>query len=66
VSKADHDLKRLKITEATRAWLEAEQAKHPELTAQEIVRDRLHAIALKEIHAATVLSGIAARRGIRA
>lgn len=63
--KADFDIKRLKLTEATQAWLEAEVAKHPEKTPQEIVRDRLHSFALREIRSATVLSGIAARRGIR-
>lgn len=65
MSKAKYQLKQLKLTEATEAWLEAECAKHPHLTPQQIVRDRLHQLALKEIQGATVLAGIAARRGIR-
>ena len=63
--KATYQLKSLLLTEATEAWLEAEGIKHPELKPQEIIRDRLHQIAMADIRAATVLSGIVARRGIR-
>lgn len=62
--KADFDLKRLKLTEETQAWLEAERVKLNK-KPQEIVRDRLHEIALGEIDSATVLVGIVHRRGIR-
>lgn len=65
MSKATFDIKRLKLTAETDAWLERECALHPEKSAQEIVRDRLHAMALKEIQGANVLVGICARRGIR-
>lgn len=64
LSKAKYQLKQLKLTEATEAWLEAECAKHPELKPQQIVRETLHKMALKEIQGATVLTGIVARRGI--
>lgn len=64
MAKASYQVKQLKLTEATEAWLEAECAKHPKLTPQQILRDRLHALAVREIHGATVLTGIVARRGI--
>jgi len=63
--KATYQVKDIKLTEAAEDWLEAECIKHPEMTAQEIVRGKLHEIALKEIHAAKVLSGIVSRREIR-
>lgn len=63
--KATYQVKDIKLTEATEDWLEAEHAKHPELSVQEIVRAKLHEFALKEIHAAKVLSGIVSRREIR-
>lgn len=63
--KATYQLKSLLLTEATEAWLEAEQVKHPELKPQEILRNRLHEMALRDIRSASVLMGIAARRGIR-
>jgi hypothetical protein len=63
--KATYQLKSLLLTAATEAWLEAELAKNPTLTPQEILRSRLHSMALGEIRNATVLVGIAARRGIR-
>lgn len=63
--KATYQVKSLLLTEATEAWLEAEQAKNPTLSPQEIIRIRLHEIALGEIRSATVLLGIAARLGIR-
>lgn len=65
MAKASYQVKQLKLTEATEAWLESECAKHPELKPQQILRDRLHQFALNEIHGATVLTGIVARRGIR-
>lgn len=65
MSKATYQVKQLKLTEATEAWLESECAKHPEKKAQQILRECLHEMALKEIHGATVLTGIVARRGIR-
>lgn len=63
--KATYQVKDIKLTEATEDWLEAECIKHPQMTAQEILRGRLHEIALKDIHAAKVLAGIVSRRGIR-
>lgn len=63
--KANYQVKQLKLTECTEAWLEAEVAKNPQKTPQQILRERLHEIALREIHGATVLTGIVARRGIR-
>jgi hypothetical protein len=65
VSKAKYQVKQLKLTEHTQAWLEAECAKHPEKKPQQILRERLHEIAMREIHGATVLNGIVARLGIR-
>lgn len=52
------DLKRLKITEETRAWLTAE-AHITGRTPQEIARDVLHAKAVERIHAAKVITAIA-------
>lgn len=65
IPKATWQLKDIKLTEATEDWLEAERAKHPELSPQQIIRERLHSMALKEIHAAKVLAGIVSRREIR-
>lgn len=65
MSKTPFDLKRLKLTEAAQAWIEAECAMHPGKTAQEIVRDTLHELALERLKGASVFVGIAARRGIR-
>jgi hypothetical protein len=64
MSKTPFDLKRLKLTDAAQAWIEW-RAKASGKTPQEVVRDELHAMALKQIHEATLLSGIAATRGIR-
>ena len=63
--KATYQVKDIKVTDATEDWLEAECIKHPEMTAQEILRNRLHDMALKEIQAAKVLAGIVSRREIR-
>lgn len=63
--KATYQIKDIKVTEATEDWLEAECIKHPNLTAQEIIRGRLHVIAVQEIHAAKLLAGIVSRREIR-
>lgn len=52
------DLKRLKITAETRAWLTAE-GHVTGRSAQDIVRDVLHAKALEKIHAANVLTALA-------
>jgi hypothetical protein len=52
------DLKRLKITAETRAWLQAE-AHSTGKSHQEIARDILHAIALEKISAAKVLVSMA-------
>lgn len=65
MSKASYQIKQLKLTAATEAWLEAECAMHPELTPQQILRDCLHTMALKKIQGANVLTGVAARLGIR-
>ena len=53
------DLKRLKITRATRAWLTAE-ARATRKTFAEVARDALHEIAIRRIHEAKVLTGIVA------
>lgn len=52
------DLKRLKITAETRAWLEA-AARSSGRTKQEVARDALHQIAVEKIHEARMLSGLA-------
>lgn len=52
------DLKRLKITPETRAWLTAE-AHVSGRSAQDILRDVLHAKATEKIHAANVLTALA-------
>lgn len=52
------DLKRLKVTAATRAWLTA-RSRSSGKSKQEIARDALHALAVKDIHAAKVLVRLA-------
>lgn len=52
------DLKRLKVTAETRAWLQAKSLSSGR-TKQEIARDALHEIALAEIRAARVLASLA-------
>jgi hypothetical protein len=56
------DLKRLKITAETRAWLQAE-AHSTGKSHQEIARDQLHAIALERIRAAKVLVSLSPAEG---
>lgn len=56
------DLKRLKITAETRAWLHAEAARTGR-SQQEIARDALHDLALEKIHAAKVLVALAPAEG---
>lgn len=56
------DLKRLKITTETRAWLAAE-AHSSGRTQQEIARDALHEIATRRIHAARVLVSMTGAEG---
>lgn len=56
------DLKRLKITAETRAWLAAE-AHSSGRSQQEIARDALHEIAVGRIHAAKVLVSMAPSEG---
>lgn len=51
------DLKRLKITPQTRAWLTAE-ARATRKTFNEVARDALHEIALRKIHEARVLANL--------
>lgn len=53
-----NDLKRLKITGRTRAWLQAE-AHSSGRSQQEIARDALDEIAGQKIHAAKVLVAMA-------
>jgi hypothetical protein len=68
MSKANYQVKQLKLTEATEAWIESELASSDELekrTAQSLIRDELHKLALRKLRKASVLVGIAARRGIR-
>jgi len=64
-TKGSWHVKGLLFTEATQAWIEAERIKHPNLSAQEIIRNRLHEMAINDIRHATVLSGIAAQKKIR-
>lgn len=52
------DLKRLKVTRETRAWLQAE-AHSTGRSQQEIARDELHFIAVGKIRAAKVLTALA-------
>lgn len=52
------DLKRLKVTAETRAWLQA-KSHSTGRTKQEIARDALHEIALTEIRAARILASLA-------
>lgn len=52
------DLKRLKVTAETSAWLQA-KAHTTGRSKQEIARDALHEIALAEIRAAKVLASLA-------
>jgi hypothetical protein len=56
------DLKRLKITAETAAWLRAE-AHVTGRSPQEILRDAVHDIALQKIHAAKVLANLAPAQG---
>jgi hypothetical protein len=62
VSKGKADLKRLKITPETRAWLQAE-ATSSNRSQQEIVRAVLHEMAVKKIHAAKILTALATAEG---
>jgi predicted DNA-binding protein len=57
------DLKRLKITPETAAWLEAE-SRTSGRTKQEILREAMHQLAIEKIHAAKVLSALAPAEGI--
>ena len=56
------DLKRLKITAETRAWLSAEALRSGD-SPQEIVRDALHALALDRIAGAKLLVSLAPGEG---
>ena len=56
------DLKRLKITNETRAWLAAE-ARLSRRTMQQVARDELHRIAVIRIHAARIVVSLAPREG---
>lgn len=57
------DLKRLKVTAETRAWLTA-KARTSGKSHQELARDALHELAVREIHAAKVLARLAPDRDI--
>lgn len=57
-----NDLKRLKITAETMAWLEAESRTTGQ-TKQEILRDAMHTIAVQKIHAAKLLAALAPVEG---
>lgn len=58
------DLKRVRITKETRAWLQARvHASGGERTAPEIAREALHEIAMREIHAAKVLVALSGSEG---
>jgi len=52
------DLKRLKVTEETKAWLHAKSLSTGR-RMQEIARDALHEIAVAEIRAARILANLA-------
>lgn len=56
------DLKRLKITAETRAWLSAE-ARRTRRSPQEIAREALHTIALDRIAGAKVLVALVLGKG---
>lgn len=56
------DLKRLKITEETKAWLSAE-SRITGRTPQDILRDEVHKIAVSKIHAARLLAALAPSEG---
>lgn len=56
------DLKRLKITRETRAWLQAEAQETGE-SQQDIARTALHEIALREIRKAKVLAALSQAEG---
>jgi hypothetical protein len=62
MSKAEIDF-RGKITRATKAMLAAESLTSGK-TEQELVRDFLHELSLKKIHAAKVLTRLAAAEGV--
>lgn len=57
-----HDLKRLKVSAETRAWLTAE-AHRTGRSQHEIARDALHELALEKIHAAKVLLSLSPSEG---
>ncbi len=54
------DLKRLKVTSETRAYLYAE-ARRLGCSMQEVARSELHRIAVEKIHAARVLVSLSPR-----
>jgi hypothetical protein len=56
------DMKRLKITAETRAWLAAESHVTGR-SAQDIARDVLHFKAMEKIHAAKVITALASGEG---
>lgn len=56
------DLKRLKITRETRAWLQSE-AQETGSSQQDVARKALHEIALRKIRQATVLAALALAEG---
>ncbi len=57
------DLKRIKLTSEAVAWLEAE-ARFSGKTKQEVLRDVIHEIALKEIRKAKLLLRLSPDEGI--
>lgn len=56
------DIKRLKVTRETRAWLQAE-ARETGRSYQDIARDVLHEKALGEIRKAKILTSLADAEG---
>jgi hypothetical protein len=56
------DLKRLKITPRTRAWLQSEAIRSGK-SQQDVARDFLDSVAADHIHAATVLMALAPSEG---
>lgn len=52
------DLKRLKITAETSAWLESE-SRITGRSKQDILRDTVHQIAVEKIHSARLLAALA-------
>jgi len=58
VSKGTEDLKRLKLTKLGKAWVKS-QAHGDKRSEQEVVRDAIHQLALKDFRKARVFVALA-------